>query len=109
MVNLSTRHLDAVFSALSHPTRRAILAQLSEGESVISQLNTPHKMSLPGVMKHVTVLEQAGLLEREKQGRVVNCRLAAEPLKEATSWIDGYRRFWDQPLDSSDGELSNAD
>jgi DNA-binding transcriptional ArsR family regulator len=100
MVNHSTTHLDAVFSALADPTRRAILAQLSDGESAISTLKAPHKMSLPGVMKHLTVLEEAGLVERQKMGRVVHCRLAAAPLKEAASWIAEYRQFWDQQLDS---------
>lgn len=100
MVNYSTTRLDSVFSALADPTRRAILAQLTEGESAISTLETPHKMSLPGVMKHVSVLEDAGLVEREKKGRVVHCRLAAAPLKEAAFWIDEYRPFWDQRLDA---------
>ena len=100
MVNHSAPHLDSVFSALADPTRRAILAQLSEGEVAISALKTPHRMSLPGVMKHLGVLENAGLLRREKTGRVVHCRLAAQPLKEASSWIDEYRRFWDERLDS---------
>ena len=100
MVNYSTTHLDSVFSALADPTRRAILAQLSEGESAISALETPHRMSLPGLMKHLSVLEDVGLVTREKTGRVVHCRLAAGPLKEAATWIDEYRRFWDQRLDS---------
>ena len=100
MVNYPTTHLDSVFSALADPTRRAVLAQLSEGESAISALETPHSMSLPGLMKHLSVLEEAGLVKREKTGRVVHCRLAAEPLKEAALWIDEYRRFWDQRLDS---------
>ncbi|GJL82346.1 MAG: hypothetical protein DHS20C01_19800 [marine bacterium B5-7] len=100
MVNYSTPQLDSVFSALADPTRRAILAQLTQGESSISELETPQKMSLPGLMKHVNVLEQAGLVEREKKGRVVRCRLAAEPLKNAAGWIEDYRRFWEQNLDS---------
>jgi len=100
MVNYSTSQLDSVFSALADPTRRAILAQLSEGESAISTLETPHKMSLPGVMKHLRVLEDAGLVERQKRGRVVHCRLAAEPLQQAASWIEEYRQFWDRRLDS---------
>jgi len=100
MVNYSSPRLDSVFSALADPTRRAILTQLSEGESAISALQTPRKMSIPGIMKHLAVLEEAGLLKREKTGRVVHCRLAAEPMKEAASWIDEYRRFWDRRLDS---------
>jgi DNA-binding transcriptional ArsR family regulator len=107
MVNYSAAHLNSIFSALADPTRRAILAQLSEGESALSALETPHRMSLPGLMKHLSVLEGAGLVEREKMGRVVHCRLAAEPLKEAAFWIDEYRRFWDQRLDSLANYLSS--
>ncbi len=100
MVNYSVAQLDSVFSALADPTRRAILAQLSEGASAITKLETPRKMSLPGVMKHVSVLENAGLVEREKKGRVVHCKLAAQPLQSASSWIEEYRGFWEQRLDS---------
>jgi len=100
MVNHSATQLDSVFSALADPTRRSILAQLSRGASAITKLETPRKMSLPGVMKHVSVLEDAGLVEREKKGRVVNCRLAAQPLEGASTWIEEYRRFWEQRLDS---------
>ena len=100
MVNYSTQQLDTVFSALADPTRRAILAQLTQGDSPLTGLETPHKMSLPGLMKHVSVLEGAGLLEREKRGRVVHCRLAAKPLKDAVSWLDEYRKFWEQRLSS---------
>jgi DNA-binding transcriptional ArsR family regulator len=100
VVNSSTTHLDAVFSALADPTRRAILAQLTQGASAITKLETPRKMSLPGVMKHLSVLENAGLVERDKKGRVVHCRLVAQPLQGASTWIEEYRRFWEQRLDS---------
>jgi len=107
MVKHSTDSLDSVFSALADPTRRALLAQLSNGESAISTLQTPRRMSLPGVMKHLAVLEGAGLVEKNKQGRVMYCRLAAEPMKLAASWIDEYRRFWDLRLDSLAGYLKS--
>lgn len=108
MVKHTTDSLSSVFSALADPTRRALLAQLSDGDSAISTLRTPRKMSLPGVMKHLAVLEGAGLVKKNKKGRVMYCRLAAEPMKLAASWIDEYRQFWDLQLDSLSNYL-NAD
>jgi DNA-binding transcriptional ArsR family regulator len=97
--------LDAVFSALADPTRRRILAQLSEGEASVTELAEPFEMSLPAVSKHLGVLEGAGLLTREKDGRVRHCRLVAEPMQEALSWIAQYGRFWDAQFDSLDRYL----
>jgi DNA-binding transcriptional ArsR family regulator len=99
MVNYSLK-LDSVFAALSDPTRRAILSQLAEGESTVKQLAEPFEMSLPAISKHLKVLERAGLLAREIDGRVHHCHLEAEPLREAATWIAHYRRFWDGQLDS---------
>ena len=98
--------LDSTFSALADPTRRAILATLMLGESSISKLAEPYRMSLPGVMKHIRVLEQAGLVAQKKIGRTRHCRLAAEPLKEAEQWISQYRRFWEGTLDALERFLS---
>jgi DNA-binding transcriptional ArsR family regulator len=92
--------LDSTFSALADPTRRAILATLRLGQASISELAKPHRMSLPAVMKHVHVLEQAGLVSQEKTGRTRICRLAAEPFKDAEAWISQYRRFWERSFDS---------
>ena len=95
-----SEQLDSTFGALADPTRRAILATLMLGEASISKLAEPHRMSLPAVMKHIRVLEQAGLVSQEKTGRTRNCRLAAQPLKEAEQWISEYRQFWEGTFDS---------
>jgi DNA-binding transcriptional ArsR family regulator len=100
MVNYSTPSLDAVFSALGDPTRRAILARLAQGETRVSELARPHDMSMPAISKHLRVLESAGLVRKEKHGRVINCSLAPDPLKDASDWIDQYRRFWEVQLDA---------
>jgi DNA-binding transcriptional ArsR family regulator len=92
--------LDSTFGALADPTRRAILASLMLGESSISDLAEPHRMSLPAVMKHVRVLENAGLVSQKKIGRTRFCSLSAAPLKQADDWIAQYRRFWQGVFDS---------
>jgi DNA-binding transcriptional ArsR family regulator len=92
--------LDSTFGALADPTRRAILATLMLGEASISKLAEPHRMSLPAVMKHVRVLEEAGLVTQEKTGRTRNCRLSPKPLKQAEQWIVQYRQFWEGTFDS---------
>jgi len=91
--------LDSTFGALADPTRRAILATLLVGQASVTELAKPHRMSLPAVMKHIHVLEEAGLVSQEKTGRVRRCRLAAEPLKEAEQWIAPYRQFWEGTLE----------
>jgi DNA-binding transcriptional ArsR family regulator len=100
VVNRSEATLDAVFSALSDPTRRAIVARLAEGERTVSELAEPFPVSLPAVTKHLQVLESAGLLTHRKDGRVRRCRLVAEPIGEAAGWIERYRQFWDVRFDS---------
>jgi len=92
--------LDQTFSALSDPTRRAIVSKLAEGDASILELATPFDMSLPAVSKHIRVLEKAGLLTRTKQGRVQYCKLNAEPLQDAAKWLSFYQKFWDAKLDS---------
>ena len=99
MVNYSA-NLDMTFSALSDPTRRAILSQLAKGEASIMELASPFEMSLPAVSKHVRVLEDAGLLIRRKRGRVHYCRLNARPLRDAAQWLVFYQQFWDTKLDA---------
>src|SRR5882672_1986894 len=90
--------LDATFAALSDPTRRAMLTRLSRGDALVSELAAPFRMSLPAVSKHLTVLEHAGLVRRERLGRVRRCHLLASPMKDADRWIARYRRYWDQQL-----------
>jgi DNA-binding transcriptional ArsR family regulator len=100
MVNYSTAALDATFGALADPTRRAILARLAQGEAMVTELAEPFRVSLPAISKHVRVLEAAGLLEREVDGRVHRCRLAAQPMKNAAAWIEQYRAFWELQFDA---------
>jgi DNA-binding transcriptional ArsR family regulator len=100
MVNYSTAALDATFGALSDPTRRAILARLAQGEAMVTELAEPFRVSLPAISKHVRVLEAAGLLEREVDGRVHRCRLAGQPMRNAAAWIEQYRAFWEVQFDA---------
>jgi DNA-binding transcriptional ArsR family regulator len=93
MVKYSESRLDATFAALSDATRRGILARLAEGETSVSELAAPYRMSLPAVSKHLRVLEGARLIVRRKNGRVHRCRLAAQPMRSASEWIAQYRRF----------------
>src|ERR1700709_246625 len=92
--------LDLVFSALADSTRRKVLATLGAGGSSITELSQPHGMSLPGFMKHLRVLEAAGLIARTKEGRVVKCELSAEPLQEAAVWLSRYEKFWTERFDA---------
>jgi DNA-binding transcriptional ArsR family regulator len=92
--------LDLVFSALSDATRREIVERLVNGPASVSELAEPHGMSLPGFMKHLRVLEEAGLVLREKEGRVVRCELAAEPMREAHMWLAHYEKFWNRRFDA---------
>jgi DNA-binding transcriptional ArsR family regulator len=101
-----SRRLDATFRALADPTRRAILAELRRGQRPVSVLAAPHRMSLPAIMKHLQVLEQAGLVRQRKKGRVRHCRLSAQPLKQAEAWLSQYRIFWGNQLDSLDRFLT---
>ena len=92
--------LDRTFAALADPTRRAVLARLSEKDALsVSELAKPFAMSLPAVMKHLDVLSDAGLVARSKSGRIVSCRLRAEPMQEANEWLDRYQRFWNERFD----------
>ena len=100
MVKYSDDELDAVFAALADSTRRGILQSLSRGDLAVSELAAPHRMSLPGFMKHLRVLEEAGLVSRTKEGRVVSCALEARPMKEASVWMSRYEKFWTDKLDS---------
>jgi DNA-binding transcriptional ArsR family regulator len=99
-------HLSTTFAALADPTRRAILARLALGETTVSELARPFKMSGPAVSKHLKVLERAGLIVRGREAQWRPCRLEAGPMKEATDWLEGYRRFWEQNLDRLDAYLA---
>jgi DNA-binding transcriptional ArsR family regulator len=97
--------LSTTFAALADPTRRAILARLSSGETSVSELARPFDMSLPAISKHLKVLERAGLITRGREAQWRPCRLAPEPLKRASLWIENYRAHWEQQLDSLDEYL----
>jgi DNA-binding transcriptional ArsR family regulator len=92
-------HLSSTFAALADPTRRAILARLALGETSVTELTKPFEMSMPAVSKHLKVLERAGLIARGREAQWRPCRLDGRPLKEAASWIEEYRRFWEESLD----------
>ena len=97
--------LDSTFSALSDPTRRAILERLGQGSATVSELAEPTGMSLTGLKKHVRILEEAELVTTEKKGRTRHCRLGPKRLDDASLWIDGYRRSWDERFDRLDAVL----
>ncbi len=90
----------SAFAALADPTRRAILERLMEGDSSVGVLAEPSDASLPAISKQLRVLERAGLLVQEKDGRVRRCRLEAQPMKAAVDWIAQYQQFWDDKLES---------
>lgn len=99
MVNLLDDQLANTFSALSDPTRRAILERLAQGDATVTELAEPFSVSLPAISKQLRVLERAGLLVQEKEGRVRRCRLEARPMREAARWLARYRRYWERQLD----------
>ena len=96
---LQSEHLNATFSALADPTRRAVLARLAEGEATVNELAEPFEMSLPAFSKHLKVLERAGLISKGRQAQFRPCRLTPEPLKEATDWLEEYRAIWEGRFD----------
>src|SRR5579872_5025981 len=97
--------LTVTFSALADPTRRAILSRLSRGEKSVTELAEPFAMTLPAISKHLKVLERAGLIARGREAQWRPCRLRAAPLRDASVWIQEYRRFWDESLDRLDEYL----
>jgi DNA-binding transcriptional ArsR family regulator len=97
--------LDARFSALADPTRRAIVARLAKGAATVTQLAAPFSISQPAVTKHLKVLERAGLIARSRDAQRRPCRLVPEAIKDVAEWADGYREFWDESYDRLDGYL----
>lgn len=92
-------HLSITFSALADPTRRAILAKLSNGENSVTNLAKPFNMSLPAISKHLKVLERAGLIARSRNAQWRPCQLEAKRLQEVSEWLEHYRTHWEQALD----------
>ena len=97
--------LSATFAALADPTRRAILARLAHGEASVTELAAPFGITLPGVSKHLKVLERVGLITRSREAQWRPCRLEAAPLKNASAWIGDYRQFWEESFDRLDEHL----
>jgi DNA-binding transcriptional ArsR family regulator len=102
---MPTDSLSTTFAALADPTRRAILARLMAGEATVNELAEPFEISLPGISKHLKVLEHAGLVERSRAAQWRPCRLEAKPLAEATQWLEGYRQFWEESFQRLDALL----
>jgi DNA-binding transcriptional ArsR family regulator len=109
MVQCNPARLDTVFGALADPTRRAVLARLERGERTVGELAHPFGMSLTGFIKHLGILEGAGLIERRKTGRVVTCRLKEGSLKGARDWLDRHEAFWNVQLDHLEAYLARKE
>lgn len=107
MINYQTR-LDPVFHALSDPMRRRIVDALAQGPASVSEIAAPLGISLPGVMQHLKVLEDAGIVKSEKVGRTRTCTLDTAPLSRAESWIAERRRFWESRLDQLEAFLASG-
>jgi DNA-binding transcriptional ArsR family regulator len=104
--------LSQTFAALADPTRRAILARLAQGEATVTELAQPFDMSLPGVSKHLKVLQHAGLVIQGRDAQWRPCRLEPEPLRDVAGWLEQYRRVWEERLERLDAflrELQAAD
>jgi DNA-binding transcriptional ArsR family regulator len=98
--------LDIVFGALADPTRRAILGRLSQGEATVTELVAPFDISQPAISRHLKVLERAGLISRSRRATARLSRLEAEPLREATEWLSGYREYWEESYGRLDALLA---
>jgi DNA-binding transcriptional ArsR family regulator len=99
------QNLDAVFAALADPTRRAILSRLAAGEASVNEIAAPFEMSQPAVSKHLKVLEQAGLIERDVDKQRRPARLKAERMAAAVSWLEKFKQFWSSSFNQLDGLL----
>ncbi len=98
-------HLSATFAALADPTRRAILARLATGETTVSELAKPFRMTLPAVSRHLKVLEHAGLISRGRDAQWRPCKLETAPLRQVSDFVEQYRKLWDQRFDRLDAYL----
>jgi DNA-binding transcriptional ArsR family regulator len=103
---MPTDQLSLVFGALADPTRRAILTRLADGEATVAELAAPFAVSQPAISRHLKVLEQAGLISRNRRATARPSRLEAEPLRSVTTWLASYQRFWDESHERLDGLLA---
>ena len=104
---MSQDQLSVTFAALADPTRRAILARLAKGEATVTELAKPFDLSLPGVSKHLKVLQRAGLITQSRSAQWRPCRIESKRLKEASEWVGEYRRFWDESFQNLDVVLKD--
>jgi DNA-binding transcriptional ArsR family regulator len=104
---MASDSLSVTFAALADPTRRAILARLSQGEAPVTELAKPFDLSLPGISKHLKVLQRAGLVTQGRNAQWRPCRLEPARLKEASDWVGEYRRFWDESFQRLDEVLKD--
>jgi DNA-binding transcriptional ArsR family regulator len=104
---MNADHLSSVFGALADPTRRAILAQLTEGDRSVMELSAPFPVSQPAISRHLKVLEGAGLISRSRRATVRLSHLEADPLREATEWLARYQAYWDESYDRLDALLAS--
>jgi len=104
-MQMATDQLSLTLAALADPTRRGILARLSQGEASVNELAEPFDMTLAAVSKHIKVLESAGLVSRSKAAQWRPCKLEAAPMRDVVGWLEQYRRFWEQNLDNLDAYL----
>lgn len=105
---LAPDHLSATFQALADPTRRAILARLSQGEASVTELAAPFSMSMPAISKHLKVLERASLISRGKEAQWRPCKLEPAPLEAASNWVEEYRAMWEARFDRLDAFLQEV-
>ena len=101
----TTEVLDARFAALADPTRRAILARLTQGDATVTELAAPFTMSQPAITKHLKVLERAGLISRGRDAQRRPARLQAEAIRDVAEWTETYRKFWEESYEKLDGYL----
>lgn len=106
---MESDRLSATFAALADPTRRAILARLALGEATVTELAAPFEMSLPGISKHLKVLQRAGLIEQGRHAQWRPCRLQPEPLRNVADWVGQYRRHWEDSFERLDADLRDLD
>src|SRR6058998_2337242 len=104
---MQSDHLSVTFAALADPTRRAILARLAQGEASVTELAKPFDLSLPGVSKHLKVLQRAGLITQSRNAQWRPCRLEGGRFREASDWVGDYRRFWDESFQRLDDVLQD--
>lgn len=109
MASFNEQHLDKTFGALADPTRRALLQRLAQGDATVNQLAEPFDISLPAISRHLKILQEAGLLERRREGKYRPCRLDGRALMAASNWITTYKQFWGGQFDRLAQFLENTE